>query len=389
MRNYDETHMRLSNDFVQALKGNDEQAVQRAMLDFSEGIAQIVLDEANQKYDALEASILSSRGVRVLTPTENTYYTKVIEAMKSNNPKQALTDIELVFPETVYTTVLEDIQTNFPLLGAIDFINTTAVTKWIYNKQGVQLAGWGALGSAIEKELSGAFGVMDVTLCKLSAYFPVPKDFLNLGPAWLDRYIRAVLVESNAMALEAAIVDGDGKNQPIGMTRSVADDVSVTGGAYPRKEAVALNAFDSKAYHGIIAGLTQTPSGRARPVTRVAFICSPGDYLKVVRPSTTMLTTAGNYAENVFPFPTDVYQTAALEDGMAIVGLPNKYIMGLGTSRNGVIEYDDSYRFLEDERVYTTRLYGNGRPADDYAFVLLDISNMEATYPTVYTKTKA
>lgn len=389
MRNYDEKRALLANDFVQALKSDNEESVQRAMVQFSEGIAQIVLAEANQKFDALEASILSSRGVRVLTPTEHNYYTKVIEAMKSKNPRQALTDIELTFPETVFETVLEDIQTNFPLLNAIDFVNTTAVTKFIYNKQGAQLAQWGPLGAAFEKELSGAFGVIDVTMCTLKAYFPVPKDFLNLGPVWLDRYVRAVLVEANALALEMGIVDGTGKDMPIGMTRSVADDVSVTGGEYPRKDAVTLTSLDSKAYHAIVSTLTQTPSGRARPVTRVALICNPADYLKVVRPSVTMLTTAGNYAENVFPFPTDVYQTAALEDGKAIIGLPKKYFMGMGTSRNGVIEYDDSVKFLDDVRVYATRLYGNGRPKDDYAFVLVDISNMEATYPTVYTKTKA
>lgn len=389
MKNFDDQRAALANSFVQALKGNDEAAVQQAMLNFSDGIARAVLTEANQKYDALETSILSSRGVRVLTPKEKAYYEKVIQAMQSSNPKQALTDIELAFPETIYETVLEDIQANFPLLGAINFVDTTAVSKWIYNAKGVQLAGWGALGSAISKELEGAFAVMDVTLCKLSAYFPVPKDFLALGPVWLDRYVRAVLTEATALALEKAIVDGDGKNQPIGMTRDVSDDASVVAGAYPRKEAVELTSFDSKAYHGVVATLAQTPTGRARPVTRVALICNPTDYLKVIRPSTTLLTTAGNYAENVFPFPTDVYQTSGIEAGKAILGLPEKYIMCMGTSREGVIEYDDSVKFLDDARVYASRLYGNGRPADDNAFVLLDISNLEATYPTVYTKTKA
>ena len=389
MRNLDEKRNSIANEFVQALKGNDEAAVQAAMIQFSEGIAQIVLNEANEKYDALETSILAARGKRVLTPAENNYYTKVIEAMKAKNPKQALTDIEVALPETVWETVMEDIQANFPLLSAIEFRNTTAVTKWIYNKQGAQLAAWGALGSAFTKQLEGAFGALDVTLCKLSAYFPVPKDFLNLGPVWLDRYVRAVLTEANALALEKAIVDGDGNGQPIGMTRSVADDVAVTGGVYPRKEAVAMTSFDSEAYHNVVATLATTANGRTRAVNRVALICNPVDYLKVVRPSTTMLTTAGNYTENVFPFPTVVYQTSAIDAGSAVIGLPEKYLMCMGTSPNGVIEYDDSVQFIEDARVYASRTYGNGRPMDDNAFVLLDISGLKPTYPTVYTKTKA
>ena len=51
--------------------------------------------------------------------------------------------------------------------------------------------------------------------------------------------------------------------------------------------------------------------------------------------------------------------------------------IGAGTS-GGRIEYSDEYKFLDDERVYITKLYGNGRALDDNAFKLLNISGMEA-----------
>ena len=57
--------------------------------------------------------------------------------------------------------------------------------------------------------------------------------------------------------------------------------------------------------------------------------------------------------------------------------------MGLGSSKNGKIELSDDYKFLEDLRTYKIKLYGNGFPKDDNAFLYLDIENLVPTYPTV------
>lgn len=387
MRNYDENR-KVVDEFVQALKGDDEARVREAMAAMANDIQQSVLRDAEQLAGEKDAAVLAARGVRTLTTKERAWYSGVIDAMKSDSPKQALTMIPAAMPSTVIDTVLEDIQTEFPLLNAIEFVNTTGITKWIYNKKGAQTAAWGALGSAISKELDGAFGVIDMTLCKLTAYFPVSKDFLVLGPEWLDRYVRAVLVEANALAAETAVVDGTGKDQFIGMTRDVSDNVSVSGGVYPRKTAIKLASFGAQDYLGVVEKLTNTYTGRQRPVTRVALIVNPSDYFKVVRPATTVLNTSGQYVADVFPFPTDVYQTAGIEAGKAVIGLPSQYLAGLGAGigRKGLIEYDDSVKFLDDARVYVTRMYGNGRAKDDNAFQLLDISSVTPTYPAVTIK---
>ena len=51
--------------------------------------------------------------------------------------------------------------------------------------------------------------------------------------------------------------------------------------------------------------------------------------------------------------------------------------MGIGTSKEGEIDYSDHYRFLEDDRTYLVKLYGNGFPRDNNAFLLLDISEVQ------------
>ena len=46
-------------------------------------------------------------------------------------------------------------------------------------------------------------------------------------------------------------------------------------------------------------------------------------------------------------------------------------------SRDGRIEYSDHYQFLEDDRVYLIKLYANGFPMDNNAFLVLDVSKMQ------------
>jgi len=386
MMNNPDTRQQAVAQVTQAIKDGNEQAAQTALLSLFNGINEQILEQARQLAGETDAAVLASRGVRQLTQAETKYYTAVLDAIKSDTPKQALTNISVAMPQTIIDAVMDDITSTCPLLGAISFQNTTALTKWIYNKQGVQSAKWGPITAAFTEELSGSFGVLDVATNSLKAFFVVPKDYIILGPAWLDRYVRAVLAEANMLSLEAAIVDGTGKDQPIGMTRSVADDVTVTGGVYPRKTAEPLTGFTPAAYLPLIAKLAKTPTGRQRAVDHVTLVVNPTDYFAVVRPATTILTTMGNYIADVFPFPTTVYQSAAVPTGHAILGLANRYFMGLGTSKDGLIEYDDSVKFLSDERVYTSKLLGNGRPMDDNAFVYLDITGLERVVPEVAVK---
>lgn len=100
-------------------------------------------------------------------------------------------------------------------------------------------------------------------------------DFLDLGPAWMDRYARAVLTEARWRRLEQAVVTGTGKDQPIGMDRDVSDDVSVSGGVYPQKTKVTLASFESKDYLPVVGRLAKSGTGRHRAVNSVALLVNP------------------------------------------------------------------------------------------------------------------
>lgn len=62
--------------------------------------------------------------------------------------------------------------------------------------------------------------------------------------------------------------------------------------------------------------------------------------------------------------------------------------MGLGSSKEGAITFDDSVQFLEDNRVYLIKTFANGRAFDNTVSLLLDISKLDPAYITVLNKTQ-
>ena len=372
------TREELAQKFSDALKTDDPEQVAQAMADMAEGIQSEILQKAQSMaaVEQMDAQALSARGLRQLTSDEKKYYEKVITAMRSDNPKQALSNLDVTMPKTVIEDVFEDLRREHPLLAAINFQNTTYMTEWILNKNGKQKAVWGAITAEITKELEGEFEKMDVVLNSLTAFLPVAKSMLDLGAQWLDSYVREVLKEAMYAGLEEGIICGTGVNMPIGMIKNTAAP-HVDNEAYPDKEAIVITAFTPETYGAIIASLAKNRNGRPRTVNGVIMVVNPVDYFGKVMPATTIQRPDGTYANDVLPYPTTIIQSEEVPQGKAVVGIAEKYFMGIGTSKDGVIEYDDSFKFLQRERVYAAFLYGNGKPLDNNAFQLLDISGLQ------------
>nr|WP_307902787.1 phage major capsid protein [Clostridium botulinum] len=369
------------------MKSEDEGAIAQAFTNFAENVQQNILDDVKAYQETSDKEILAKRGVHQLTQKETKFYQGIIDAMKNENPRQAFTGLDASFPETVIDNIMEDIKANHPLLDVINFTNTSILTKILINKKGIQLATWSQLNSEITKELEGSIGKIDLTLCKLSAFMPVSKDMLEIGPQWIDAYVRATLSEAIAYALEEAIVNGTGKDMPIGMNRDVSDNVSVTGGEYPKKTKVSVTSLDPVSYGAILGKLATGPNDKTRPVSNVLMIVNPKDYFTKVFPATTVRMTDGTYNHDVLPFPTTIIQSTGVEAGECIFGLGSKYFLGIGAgTTGGKIEFSDEYKFLEDERTYLTKMYGNGRALDNNAFVLADITGLKAAVLEVSVK---
>lgn len=360
----------IENTMAETIKNGDADGFVKAQFDLAELMQDKIIKEAKDYIDLSGSDdiVLDNRGKTRLTTEEKKYYNEVIQLGGFEEMHKAM-------PSTVFERVFDNLKKNHVLLTKVDFKQTSGLTEITYRdetKDG-QTAAWGALTSEIVKKLESGFKVVKTEAYKLSAFIPVSKSMLDLGPEWLDRYVTELLEESVALALETAVVAGDGKNQPIGMLANL--DGAVTSGSYPMKDATQLaNLTPATLGSSIMAPLTKEGT---RAVTGAIIVVNPLDYWNKIFAATTMLTADKTYVHGVLPIPAEIITSPAVPEGKMIAGIGTDYLMTLSSDRK--LEYSDHYKFLEDQRVYITKQYANGQPKDNSSFLVFDISGLTPT----------
>lgn len=361
-----------------ALEAGDTEAATAAMQQFQDNVVSNIEAAFEQYKDVTDMTVLASRGLRTLTSEETEFFQKFIDAHKSANPKQAITNLTNAMPITFVDRVIEDMRAAHPLLGEIRIQNAAGMIRMILNatQMSAKMGSWGALGSAITQQLAGQIQTVDVISAKYSAYFLIPKDFtkFNFGhaPMWVDQYIRLILSECIAFGLEAAFISGDGNGKPAGM---IMDLSTQTNNAYSAKTAVSITDFNDS-YSNTIAVLAVDGNGDYRDVPELLLVVNPKDYIKKIRRWQNAVTGAGVMDLISMSYPTKVVTSAKMTEGKAVVGIAQNYFAAINGGESGIIEYSDEAQFLDDNRVYTTRVYGNGRPVDNTSFIYLDITGV-------------
>ena len=375
-------------DLSAALKNGDSEAAGKAMQDMQNAICEMIEKEFEQYHGINDVAVLQSRGLRALTSEETAWYQEFIGAVKTG-AKQAITNLTTAMPATIIDRVIEDMQHGHPLLNEINILNAAGATKLV--KNAVQMASkmgtWGAVTAAITQQLTGEIEVVDLTTAKYTAYFLIPKDFVkfnfSFAPMWVDQYIRIILSESVAYGLEDAIVAGNGNNKFVGMTM---DTTTISNNAYTAKTAVALADFEDS-YANVVAGLAVDGNGDTRAIPEVLLVVNPVDYIKKIRRVQNAIVPGVGVVDLISnTYPTKVVTSVKMPQNKAVAGIAKNYFCAINGGTSGIIEYSDEYQFLEDNRVYTTRVYGQGMPVDNTSFTYLDIENVEA--PALPVKVK-
>lgn len=381
MKNKDimrQENFKIVQKLSEAMQAGDADAAAEAIQELHDSVATRIEQEFEQYGNVTDMMVLQSRGLRALTSEENAWYQKFIAAAKSG-AKQEIANLTDHMVPTIFDRVIEDMRKAHPLLGAIEINNAAGAVRMVMNAKQMRslLGSWGPITSAITAQVQGAIRFIDINHNKYTAFFLIPKDFVrfNFGfaPMWVDAYIRNILSETVAFGLEKAIVTGDGDGQPTGLAFDVSAQVN---NKYSEKDAVEITTWDD--YRDAIAdNLLLDANGDYRTISEVLMVVNPVDYIKKIRPATQVITQAGIQNMINRAFPTNVVQSPFVTAGTAKVGIAENYFAAINGGQSGIIEYSDEYQFLEDNRVYTTRVYGNGRPVDNVSFLNLDISGLE------------
>ena len=365
------------NRLEKAIASGDEAQIALAMEHFGNSIQERIINEARDIAETAgnDVAVLNARGVHQLTAAEKKYYNAVIGGHNPDGERGSNGFVqdgtEGLIPATIVNRVFERIRQDRPLLDAINILRVGATTELVLRRGDAQNAHWGTLSAAHKELIDKGFTKMKMHLNKLSAFIPLSNSMLELGPEWLDLYVRTVLAESVSGALEQGAVSGTGYvgSQPIGMLRDFENPANekAVSGTLTNLSPQALGAQ-------IIYPLTKNGT---RTVKDVIMVVNPKDYWEKIFGATTYLNTSGQYVPNVLPIPGKFIQSNYVPEGKMIVGMGNDYFMGVGFDKG--IEVSDEVRFIEDERVYRVRMAANGQPLDNDSFRILDIRKLQTT----------
>ena len=285
---------------------------------------------------------------------------------------------EKLLPEETIDEVFEDLKTEHPLLSIINFKNAGMRFKALISEtEGVAV--WGEIYGEIKGQLDAAFKEDDFKQNKLTAFVVIPKDALDFGAKWLKQFIMDQIEESFAVALEVAIVTGDGKNQPVGLAKDL-DKATAAEGVITydtdKTPAADLSEVTPETAPKLLAPVmqilaTKQKNGEALKIDgQVHMLINPQDYYDIEAKFTT-LNAAGVYIFNL-PFGIKSEQSVAVKKGTAVIFVANRYnaYVGGGTT---ITEYKETLA-IEDMQLYVAKSYYYGKAKDNNVAQVVTLS---------------
>ncbi|WP_430981496.1 phage major capsid protein [Bacillus thuringiensis] len=330
---------------------------------------------AQARIEAQDAQILTSRGQNVLTSEERKFFNAVVQdgGFKDDS----------ILPYTTQERVFEDLVTEHPLLEAIGMQDLGAVTKFIYS-DATKAYAWGELFGDIRGQINAAFREEQIGQLKLTAFSAVPNDMLELGPVWVERYVRTLLVESYSVGLEFGFVNGGGSvaHQPVGLMK----DVNATTGAVTDKKSSGTLTFAPSENGEVIAGelyevvkaLSVDGKGKSRKVlNKIVMVVNPVDAIGVQARNT--IQTANGQWVMALPYNIQTVESEEVPVGKALFFVKGQYIAAIAGGYK--LKKFDQTLAIEDTTLYTIKQFANGKPKDNKAALVYDLK-ISFTPPT-------
>lgn len=342
-----------------------------AILDVMEKAQEQVMAEYAELKNETDNAVLMARGIRPLTSEETKFYNEVA--------KTGGLETDVIWPETILERVFEDLQEDRPLLKLINFMPSTANTKIIRSRRKGK-AVFGPLHKDLEGQLDAEFDATEFTQLALTAFFVVSNDTLDLGPRWVDRFVRLCLTEAIADAWEENLIIGDGDNKPIGLLRN-PDTVG-----FPEKESKGTLTFKDaptmvSEFAGVLKGLSSythkigandTGTKKQRKVAgKVYLIVNPTNYYDIVARVTTQ-NASGAFVTNLPFIPQDrIIESIHVPENKLIAFVEGEYD-ATNSRAEKLYVYKETFA-MRRATLYAVDMVGNGRPSNDDAAHVYDI----------------
>ncbi|WP_144508189.1 phage major capsid protein [Bacillus mycoides] len=317
--------------------------------------------------EMLDRSILQQRGQNVLTAAETKFFNTVVQEGGFKDGS--------ILPVTTQERVFEDLVKEHPLLDALGLQDLGAVTKFIYS-DATKAYAWGELFGEIRGQVNAAFREEKIGQLKLTAFAAIPNDMLELGPEWVERYVRTLLVESYSVGLEFGFVNGGGSvaHQPVGLMK----DVNATTGAVTDKKSSGTLTFTPSEFGKVVAGelyevvkaLSTDAKGKSRKVlNNIVMVVNPVDSIGV-QARNTIQTATGQWVM-ALPYNIQTVESEEVPVGKALFFVKGQYLAAIAGGYK--LKSFDQTLAIEDATLYTIKQFANGKPKDNKAALVYDL----------------
>lgn len=314
-------------------------------------------------------SILLNRGQNVLTAEEREFFNVVIE-------EGGFKDVDTL-PKTTQERVFEDLVNAHPLLTQLNIQNLGAVTEFIYSDpEGMAI--WGELFGDIQGQLNATFRKDTITQNKLTAFIPISNDMLDLGPEWVERYVRTMLVEAISVGLERGFVAGSGQNgEPVGLMKEVESN-----GAVVDKTPAGTLTFEPgrktiTELRDVVKLLSKklngdgTDADRPKQVAgKVVMVTNPFDTFDI-QANATVQNANGVYVTSL-PFNPIMTESVFVPQGQVVFFVKGEYIAAYGGALQ--LKKFDQTLAMQDATLYIAKQYATGKPKDKYTAQVYDLN---------------
>lgn len=329
-------------------------------------VASAITKQVNN--DMLDRSILQQRGQNVLTSEETKFFNEVVISGGFAE--------DSILPVTTQERVFDDLVKEHPLLEAIGLENLGAVTRYIDSDPTLAYV-WGDLFGPIAGQIETAFSDEEVGSLKLTAFAVIPNDMLELGPEWVERYVRTLLSEAYSVGLEFGLVKGGGPvvKQPIGLLKDVNPDT----GAVTDKASSGTLTFAPSVGGQVVAGelfnviSALSVDSKGKPVkteNKVVMVVNSTDAI-AVKFRNTIQTANGQWVTNL-PYNLEMVESDEVPSKKAVFFVKGRYKAKI-TGAVRIKKFDQTLA-IEDATLYTMKQFANGKPKDNKAALVYDLN---------------
>lgn len=317
-----------------------------------------------------DQQILASRGQNLLTNEERQFFNEVAQSVQDSGFAE-----ELLLPVTTQQRVFEGLREAHPLLDALGLQNLGAVSKFIYSDPTKAYA-WKEIFGTITGQAGAAFTEQSFTQLKLTSFVVISNDLLELGPEWVERYVRELLIETISTGLEFGFVNGRGATQkePVGLMM----DVDASTGAVTPKTSSGTLTFAPSQYgetiagelFGVISALSVDALGNPVDTAgNVVMAVNPQDAIAVQFRST--IQTANGQFVTALPYNVQVVTSKQVPTGKAVFFVKGRYLAAIAGGTR--LKKFDQTLAIEDATLYTIKQFANGQPRDNKSALVYDL----------------